>query len=201
MNRLLIALIMICVIGGYQFWTTREISHPPGVLAPNDPVQVEVTDQDRKPEKYKTVVIEPLAKYKIQARILGIRKYWLDRGAKIAPYDLALGWGPMSDSRILKQLDISQADRFFFYSFKPEQLTIAPDQISNFSANVHIIPDNAYIKQQIAGLHVGNVVTLTGSLVRVNYMDGGEWKSSLTRSDTGNGACELMKVDSIVMNP
>ena len=200
MNRPLVALIMICVIGAYQFWTTREVSRPPGVIAPQDPEQIEVSDQERKPENFKNVVIEPLAKYKIQARILGVKRYWMDRGAKIAPYDLALGWGPMSDSRILDQLSISQYDRFFFYSFKPERLTISPDNISAYSANVHIIPNNAYVKQQIASLHVGHVVTLTGSLVRVNYTDGGEWKSSLTRQDTGDGACELMKVDTVTMN-
>jgi hypothetical protein len=200
MNKPLIALVMIIILGAYQFWTTKPISRPAGILAAAEPEQINLEPSDRKPENFKNVVIEPLARFKIQARILSVHRYWLDRAASIAPYDLAVGWGPMSDSKVIDTLNISQEDRFYFFSYQPEKLPITAEQISLHSTNIHIIPNNAYIKQQISNLHVGHIVTMTGSLVRVNYRDGGEWKSSLIRTDTGDGACEIMKVDSISMN-
>jgi hypothetical protein len=41
------------------------------------------------------------------------------------------------------------------------------------------------------------VVALTGYLVEVRGPDGFRWRSSLTREDTGNGACELVWVEKL----
>ena len=38
---------------------------------------------------------------------------------------------------------------------------------------------------------------MTGELVVVSSQGRGEWRSSLSRDDTGAGACELMYVDSL----
>ena len=43
-----------------------------------------------------------------------------------------------------------------------------------------------------------DLVYSKGSLIEIQASDGWRWKSSLSREDTGNGACELMKVESIV---
>jgi hypothetical protein len=42
-----------------------------------------------------------------------------------------------------------------------------------------------------------DLVYLKGSLIEIQTKDGWHWKSSLSREDTGNGACELMQVDQI----
>jgi hypothetical protein len=38
------------------------------------------------------------------------------------------------------------------------------------------------------------VVRITGQLVEARDTNGGHWRSSLTREDSGNGACELIRV-------
>ena len=43
-----------------------------------------------------------------------------------------------------------------------------------------------------------DLVYLKGALIEIQAPDGWRWKSSLSREDTGNGACELMRVDSII---
>jgi hypothetical protein len=47
----------------------------------------------------------------------------------------------------------------------------------------------------IQGLRVGQIVTLDGYLVNATGPEGRTWNSSLTRDDTGNGACELIYVE------
>jgi hypothetical protein len=46
-------------------------------------------------------------------------------------------------------------------------------------------------------VRVGNVVRMTGELVEAHRSDGWTWRSSLSREDSGAGACELMLVEAI----
>ena len=43
----------------------------------------------------------------------------------------------------------------------------------------------------------GNVVMLRGYLISARHPNGATWNSSLTRDDTGNGACELVLLEQI----
>jgi hypothetical protein len=44
------------------------------------------------------------------------------------------------------------------------------------------------------------VVALSGYLVRVTAADGWHWNSSMTRSDSGHGACELVWVTQLAVH-
>jgi len=50
--------------------------------------------------------------------------------------------------------------------------------------------------KKIKNLNVNDHIKLIGYLVKVNF-DNGTWESSLTRTDTGNGACEIMYVTDV----
>ncbi|UYL07374.1 hypothetical protein B9G69_009985 [Bdellovibrio sp. SKB1291214] len=177
------------------YWKGRPISVPDGVLIPEAPEQTELSENERKPIKIDTGVVEPLARYKIRARVLSTNRYWLDPGAAVSPIDLALGWGPMSDSKVLNELSIGQSLRYYHVRWRNPP--IPENEIMHHSANVHIIPANKVIKDVVLGLREGNLIELQGSLVMVSGKDGGEWKSSLSRDDTGAGACELMHVTAV----
>ena len=55
------------------------------------------------------------------------------------------------------------------------------------------------IRGELFSVREGQVVTLRGYLVEARGGDGFRWKSSLTRNDTGGGACELMLVESVAV--
>jgi hypothetical protein len=196
MRKAGILFFLVLFLGVYQAWTTREQPHTPGVLVPYEPVQIEASHRD--PIKYKGVVIEPLADYSIQARVLSVERYWFGRMAKISPVDLALGWNLMSDTKVLERLNIHQEDRFYFYSWNGEAPAPA-DDMANQSANIHIIPASEYVEQEIKKVRVGHIVQLKGRLVRVSFPDGTDIKSSLIRTDRGAGACEVMWVESVAI--
>lgn len=193
MNRSLIVLLLVLVAGSYQSWIQREETHPAGVLISESPVQKETS---AKPIKYKDVVLDPLAEYSIKARVLSTERYWIDKLAKVVPTDVALGWGVMSDTKVIEDLKIWQEGRFYFYSWSGEP-PAEPSAITKSSANMHLIPATAYIDQEIRKLRRGQIVELRGYLVRVNYPDGTDARSSLDREDSGAGACEIMWVHSI----
>lgn len=193
--RLLPALFLVAItVGAWNHFSSRPITRSDGAIAPANPVQVErsglpsfVVDNYR---------ITPAAEFSLEARVLSTEKYHMGREADLSPIDLALGWGPMSDNAVLDRLQISQGNRFYFYRWSDEP-PIPPSEIVEHSANMHMIPASDEIKHRLDKVRVGQVVQLSGYLVRVQAPDGWHWNSSMTRSDSGNGACELIWVEEL----
>ncbi|WP_413560364.1 hypothetical protein [Bdellovibrio sp. HCB209] len=186
------AILMVAIF----YWKNRPVPVADGILIPEDPIQENIVEGQGKPVKIPAGVAEPLAHYKIRARVLSTNRYYFDPGAGISPIDLALGWGPMSDSRILKELRIGQSLRYYHVKWT-QSAPISDSEIMRHSANVHIIPADDIVKEVLFSLREGHLIELKGELVVVSTKDGGEWRSSMSRDDRGGGACELMRVTSI----
>jgi hypothetical protein len=191
-----IALFIVVLSKAWGQWEHRAIRPADGAIAPNEPLQ---TDANGAP----AVVLgrwtlTPRASYDITARILGREDYRFDPISDLAPLDLALGWGPMSDNRVLRAFKITQGARF--YSWRPvtESLPIEPHEVTRYSANTHLIPADAAVASKLARLRLGGqVVHLKGLLVDGTRDDGMTIRTSLTRTDAGAGACEFMLVEEV----
>lgn len=190
-------ILAICVVSyaAYQFFSNRAIKHPDGlVTAASDPEQSYTSDADF---TFKQYSIKPLKDFKIVARVLSAEHYSTDTGADLVPVDLALGWGPMSDTAVINQLNISQSGRFYRYNYKLPA-PIPPREIVEHSANMHMIPSTDAIAKQLHDVRAGQIVHLTGNLVEAKDLQKNwTWRSSLTREDSGGGACELIWVKSL----
>lgn len=187
-----VALAGLALLLGFVWWRGRPVSHPAGILAPDDPVQ---TPPEPGPAwTHKNHQITSLARFEIRARVLAAEGYRFDRASELSPLDLALGWGAMSDSRVLEALSIQQRDRWYFWS--ASRLPIPEAEITSHSANMHLIPANPALARRLLAAKPGQLVELTGHLVRVDGKDGWHWISSLSRTDTGDGSCEVVWVES-----
>ncbi len=133
-----------------------------------------------------------MAEFQLEALVLGRRDYRRDAGAVLAPIDLALGWGAMARADILEQFDIRQRGRFYFW--RVDDYPIPRQEIIASSANMHLIPGNPEAFSQLRAVRAGQVVRLRGYLVNVDRNDGWRWRTSMTRLDTGDGACEVFLV-------
>jgi hypothetical protein len=184
---------ILVLFGIYQCWDSREVSQPPGILTPNQPIQRSIANAE--PFDFKGYRITPLAFFEIEARVLSRERYRRGREADLSPIDLALGWGPMSAQEVIDQLQISQSNRY--YRWRTDRLPIPAPVIASHSANMHIIPAADPIEKELMKIREGHVVRLGGYLIQANAQDGWRWRSSLTRSDTGGSACELIFVDRI----
>jgi len=191
----LIVLAALLALGYYEFEYEREITHSPGILAPNAPQQISLT-QPRFWEKdeYR---ITALAQFNLEARVLSKERYWFGREADLSPVDLALGWGPMSDQNVLDHLNISQGGRRYSWWGRP--LPLPAEKIYAHSANMHILPANEDIENLLDQICSGDIVTLRGYLVAIQAGDGWNWRSSLSRTDRGDGACEVVWVESLAI--
>ena len=198
-HPLLKVLLAVYVVwGGWNWYVGRPVRCPDGILAPAEPQQGDVAPVV--PSRIGRWTLTPRATYLITARILGVERYHIDFLAALVPEDLALGWGPMSDNRILNGMDISQANRFYFWR-SPPGAPVSKEVIISHSANTHVIPENPLIARQLSHLRPGQIVTLSGLLVDGTRDDGAWVKSSLSRTDTGAGACEVLLVQDLSVSP
>jgi hypothetical protein len=195
MNRSLKLVLLICALGGlWQFSQRppREVQRPPGVFVTETPAQTPLAPSDA-PFAHGRFRIEPVARYRIRARLLSREDYRFDAGAELSPLDFAVGWAGMSDTAVIEQLSVSQSVRFFSYRWR-DQPPLPLDEINRSSANMHLIPADDAVLKALRQVAVGRVVELEGWLVNADREDGWRWRSSTTREDWGAGACELMYV-------
>ena len=189
-----LALLTAALLLGIRQWEARPLHPRDGVIAPADPVQSAVETAQR--VRYGRWTLTPRAHYEITARILGREDYRFDPLAELIPEDLALGWGPMSDNRMLRGFEISQGARFYEWRPRDNRPFVRADVITH-SANTHVIPLDSIVRRELGRLRVGQVVRLTGTLVDAVRDDGAYIDTSLTRTDTGAGACEVMLVERV----
>jgi hypothetical protein len=138
----------------------------------------------------------PLARFNLTARVLSHKTYCCGGADKLAPVDIAFGWGRMTRDPVLASLEITQGGRFYHYRWQGNP-PIPPHEIVASSANMHLIPSSPAIERTLREVRPGQTVTLAGFLVRAENDRGFVWMSSLSREDTGNGACELIWVTGV----
>jgi hypothetical protein len=181
---------LVAALAAFSIWhlySTRDIQRGPGVLAVDEPVQQLI---DSAPLiEHGDFRLRPRADFSATVRILHREDYLLGELASLVPTDFAVGWGRMSDSSVLKDIEISQANRFYFW--RTENWPLERAEIESHSANWHVIPDNDAVRHVLGRLRAGSLVELRGRLVDVEGKDGG-MSTSLSRSDTGPGACEIL---------
>jgi hypothetical protein len=186
-------LVSYIVWGAWHWNANRPVRAPDGVLAEAEPQQTMIPEQRLQIGRW---TLTMRATYQLTARVLAREPYHFDAMSDLVPEDLALGWGPMSDNSVLRTIDISQSNRFYYWRAS-SATRLARETIISHSANTHVIPQTPAIARALARLRPGEVVTLSGDLVDAVRDDGRSLKTSLLRTDTGAGACEVMLVTDV----
>jgi hypothetical protein len=182
------------------------VSQDTSLLQPtDDPIQSSVTGKVAAPivweESGMTWTMQPQASYQIAARILGNKRYY-DWQSRVAPRDLALAWGDMSDSSVDEWVHWRQSNRWYYYEWDSTP-PYSSSYIASHTANVHIIPATDNLDKALRQVEKDDLVYLEGYLVDLQVRDGGRVghvNTSLSREDTGAGACELLYVERLVVN-
>lgn len=187
MNRFLKYLIIFVM--GFTLWFYW-LKPDKGI---SDVTDYQVTEGIHQFQGYTMTNLEP---YAGEFRVLSREDYGFGREAELSPVDFALGWGSMTNPAVYKQLSIRQSNRWYYWRYENAP-PIPVREIEIQSANTHLIPASKAIAQQLAQIDQDDLIYLKGQLVEVKSSDGWTWRSSLSREDTGNGACELMLVEEV----
>lgn len=168
-----------------------------------DPFQRMLSVKDPYTLEYRgsNYLIEPVADYDISGMIVSHNDikafddiYHTSDSVDIR--DLCLAWG-----------ENIERDNHLSFNFKNEPWSCHITQKSSDSpgefrmenlSNNHLLVSSAKLREQIYELHPGDQIRLTGQLI--NYGHPGEEpfrRTSLVRTDDGNGACEVLFVDNL----
>jgi hypothetical protein len=193
MKKGIVALALLIIALIYFFYPETVITYPDGITAPDQPKQINISEtREWNLDEFR---FKALAEYQIKARVLSRNNFSVGKESEISPFDLALGWGPMSDQSIIDKIEISQSNRW--YHWQADVLPIPSREVSLNSANVHIIPKDETVEEKFDNVYKGSLIEIKGYLVEVTTADGWRWKSSVKRDDTGGGSCELFWVEDL----
>ena len=193
MRPVLILALVAVAWGGWHWHATRPLVWPAGRIVDGEPLQ---TATNLAPFEHRGFRLVPLAGFGLDARALATERYRSNAGAALAPLDVAFAWGRASDQAVIDRLDVRQGARFYTWSYAGAP-PLAPAELVRSSANMHLIPADAAVERTLLAIRPGQRVRLAGLLVEAEGADGFRWRSSLTREDSGNGACELVWVERV----
>lgn len=194
MKALIYAFIVFLIVWWFLLRDTSAPAPEPGVRIRAVPEQTSTTTKKWIEKDYE---IRTLARYHIKARVLSRKRYFFDPTSDISPLDLALGWGDMSDSAVLKYIGVSQSGRWYSYYYQAE-CPASPGAIATQSANVHCLPADSEVWRKLRDLPVNSFVDLKGYLVEAQKSGSDQpWRSSLVRDDQGAGACEIFWITEV----
>ena len=193
-GRAAVASLVLLIAAGIIWFVCRyRMPELPGNLINEAPVQKNVRDY-----KLHTIAgcdVTVMATYSVKGLVHGWLAYDDRLRTKLCPIDLALGWGPMSNTNLLQTFYISQEYRRVYWD--TPMLPMRREDVERNLANIHVCPADNTILAQIRALRDGDLVQLDGYLVRFNGPDGWSWVSSTTRADTGKDSGEIMYVKQV----
>jgi hypothetical protein len=147
------------------------------------------------PTRHGEVTVRPRAAFDISAVVAAAEPYSFDDSAFLSPVDLVMTWGRLPEEPYRGRVSYQQLTRYYFWRTGDGSLDLG--YISTHSANMHMIPATPNLARALAHVGSGDRVRVQGLLVDVEGEHGFRWRTSLSRDDTGPGACELVWVEQL----
>ncbi len=143
--------------------------------------------------KYSYEIVGMVVSYRQHDGDTGLHRRWNDH---VNVADLCVVWGKNLQGVDLNQFEFFNGEFTCNFSTRDAQAwaQFVPEQLSNN----HLITDWAELRDRIADVRVGDLIRVRGHLVHYGEVGAPERylrKTSITRTDTGNGACETIYVD------
>lgn len=151
------------------------------------------------------IKIEFIAEYSITGRVVSTMSFiGQDIRSKFSPKDIGLAWDVLSDKETDKKVKWSTLkSRFLSYVVYDNGWVNEMggfNRVTASASNNHLIPANNEIKKLIKLIGKNDYIRIEGYLVNVSYEENGRDRTiptSLSRTDSGNGACEQIYVTSV----
>ncbi|MGF1724313.1 hypothetical protein [Photobacterium nomapromontoriensis] len=193
MKKIIFTLLLIAA--SWQFLTTKSpVTLGPGIFVNEVPFQKAIHPHTS--FTLDNFTITKKFEFQIKAKVIAMKNYYFDRQSDISKTDFGLGWGAMSDESMINQFEFSQSNRFMWWN--AETWPRSKQEIQNQLTNAHLIPATTAVEHDIDSVRQGDIIVISGYLVNVNENNSRwYWNSSESRTDTGDGACEIIWVESL----
>jgi hypothetical protein len=205
--RNVLAILFLCSLGLSMYLLVHKTALPHASLidravTTGEPRQ----DSSRQPPftatiKGYTYVLMPRASYDISGLVVSQHRgdALLNIYHKQDPgntKDVCVVWGDNITNGSYLKMEYSSEEFSCYYTWSS---VVTPPFSPERMSNTHLIPASDLIAEQIARIHIGDQIRMKGLLVDYRVADKHGHtiftrRTSLTRTDTGNGACEILYV-------
>jgi hypothetical protein len=107
--------------------------------------------------------------------------------------DVCVVWGDNTESE-LQKLDFWNG--IFTCNVFTRNMQAWESFDMNQLSNNHLISDDDFIRRQVRKIQIGDQIRVRGYLASYSNPNGGKRGTSTTRTDTGDGACETVFIES-----
>jgi hypothetical protein len=191
-------------------WWMKDVLPPPAALKADlysEPKQVRVTkppiDTNVNGVAYR---IQPRYTYDMSALVVSLHHSdtWWDyvhreNNDHLNLMDLCVVWGESAKNGAYKGISFSNNQWECHWGTSSQEAWAAFDQAE--VANNHMVTDDPALAKALRNIRIGDQIRVRGYLVNYtiykNGVPGGMRVSSEVRTDTGNGACEVLYVESL----
>jgi hypothetical protein len=146
--------------------------------------------------------ITGIATFRARVLVLRTESYRRDDAqdpmSEFSPADFAVAWGRAGLRAVREGVSVSQGRRRYGWEGSCRDASCADMRSFGLvSANWHIVPADAAVADAVEDVSKGDVVEIEGDLVSIVLKGGVVVRSSVTRDDVEDGACEIIRVRSV----
>ena len=205
LQRYLAVSLLLCVVGA-GYLTARDVALPDVSRVDRAIKEAEPRQEASEKDAFTTTIkgytytLTPRAAYEIAGLVVSQHRgdalfnlYHQADPGNIR--DICVVWGETVTNGSYRKVKFSSGEFTCSYSWSGAVTPVfRPEKVSNN----HLIPADRAIARRIGAIRVGDQIRMTGLLVDYTVTKDGQHvfarRTSLTRSDTGNGACEILYV-------
>lgn len=202
----LVIVICISVFAFNYFYVKKSYESVASLVNLPEPNQQEATGEFVKQIDEYEIKFEIKANYVLNGRV--VEKYHYQPFTivnKLSEYDLGIVWGKLLGEDLEDMNFRNNGNRFLQYRYSQSftEKMGGKEAIINSLSNNHIIPSEERILKCLRNLKEDDFIKLEGYLVDVTYTNiynsySANWTTSLSRTDHGDGACEVFYVTNLV---
>lgn len=202
---ILLVLVISTTIFAFSFYyVKKDYETIASFVNISEPIQEEITGGITKQVGDYNVTFDFKAKYTLVGRVVNKHYYPPYKIAnRLSNYDFGIAWGVLSDStydELIKYRNNGQRTLVTTYKNSLVDKLVGKDFLNSYSNN-HMIHADKRVLKLLRNVKEGQYIKIIGYLSYVTYKNNngyGTWNSSLTRTDRGDGACEVIYVTNII---
>ena len=198
-------ILIFLAIGGIAAYFIHAGGSKRSASGLSEPVQTEAKGGTSFTLNGYDVNIDYLYEYDATALVVHTKDYpGSDIGCRLSPKDVALAWGSVAAYNELIDFHWSQSGRWVRWrtdSYSELSPVGGEADVDRQSSNNHMVPADLNVKKDVEKIRKGDIVRIKGYLINISAKNSKgttfTWRSSTSREDSGDGACELIYVTSV----
>lgn len=149
--------------------------------------------------------VDYVAYYEVSGRVVAKVSYMANNVENmLAPNDVALVWGKLATNEYMNKFTFdAHGDRFVYWKTTDMEWYrnhTSDKEVTRMHSNNHLVTNDKELLAEINSIKKGDYVKIKGYLVNMYWLENNSnhtWKSSVSRDDIGDGACEVIYVTDV----